>query len=287
MTVYVLAGRPTATNLALIDAVRDAGAGAELLLPSEADRVRPTDTVIGRLDVLPGLDGIEPGLQELRELDHRGVRVLNRADALWAAHDKLETARRLGALGVAHPWTELAEAGRPVPAIDGPCVVKPRFGSWGAEVYRCEGREELDELLAALADEPWYRAHGALVQELVPPMGHDVRVLVAADEVVGAIERVCPPGEWRTNVGLGAERRPCEPTPEAAAVAVWAASAIEADLVGVDLLPGRHGEPVVIELNGAVDFTLDYSLGGRDVFAAVTDALLPFLRRREPPLAVF
>jgi hypothetical protein len=38
--------------------------------------------------------------------------------------------------------------------------------------------------------------------------------------------------------------------------------------VGVDLLPSATGWTVV-ELNGAVDFTDEYSLG-RDVFAAVT-----------------
>ena len=39
--------------------------------------------------------------------------------------------------------------------------------------------DALAALLAALPQEPWYRAHGALVQELVPPLGFDLRVVVA------------------------------------------------------------------------------------------------------------
>jgi len=55
-------------------------------------------------------------------------------------------------------------------------------------------------------------------------------------------------------------------------VALAGAAAIGADLVGVDLLPADAGTWVVLELNGAVDFTSVYSLD-EDVFAAATAAL--------------
>jgi hypothetical protein len=53
--------------------------------------------------------------------------------------------------------------------------------------------------------------------------------------------------------------------------------------VGVDLLP-RNGGWVVIELNGAADFTRDYAPG--DVFAATRDALAEVVRERETRAAV-
>jgi glutathione synthase/RimK-type ligase-like ATP-grasp enzyme len=75
------------------------------------------------------------------------------------------------------------------------------------------------------------------------------------------------PGEWRTNVDLGAVRRAVDDVPrEAAATAVAAARAAGAVLVGVDLLPGDAGGWVVVELNGAVEFTAEYSRWC-DVFA--------------------
>ena len=57
-----------------------------------------------------------------------------------------------------------------------------------------------------------------------------------------------------------------------------AAAAVGGDLVGVDLLPDGDGWRV-IEINGAVDFTDDYALDERDVFArAVAPFVPPVLR---------
>jgi len=41
------------------------------------------DVVIGRLDVLPTLDGVEAGLFDLLLVEHAGVRVVNS----WSRHD--------------------------------------------------------------------------------------------------------------------------------------------------------------------------------------------------------
>jgi len=229
--------------------------------------------VLGRVDVRPGLDGVEPGLDALRALERSGVEVLNRADALLAAHDKLETASRLRAAGLPHPWTVHVPPDGGLPPLDTPVVLKPRFGSWGTDVVRCDTPAELRREFARLSSRPWFAAHGLLAQELLPPPEADLRVLVACGEVVGAISRRAAPGEWRTNVALGGTRVHAVPPPEARRLAVAAAAAIGADLVGVDLLPTPGGW-VVLELNGCVDFNEEYSLPGGDVF---DDAIEPLL----------
>jgi glutathione synthase/RimK-type ligase-like ATP-grasp enzyme len=91
--------------------------------------------------------------------------------------------------------------------------------------------------------------------------------------VIGAVRRIAGPGEWRTNVALGARREPIDPPAEARAMAIAAAAAIGGDLVGVDLLPADLGTWVAIEVNGAVDFNSTYSLTD-DVFAEARRALL-------------
>ena len=96
-----------------------------------------------------------------------------------------------------------------------------------------------------------------MAQQLVPPRGHDLRVLVAGGTVIGAIKRVAKRGEWRTNVALGAARVPVEPSPAACDLALAAAAAISGDLVGVDILPVSPGRYVVLEVNGAVDFSAE------------------------------
>lgn len=150
-----------------------------------------------------------------------------------------------------------------------PVVVKPRFGSWGRDVVLCRSERQLRRWLKRLRKRAWFRHQGALVQQLVPPRGFDLRLVVASGEIVGAVNRVAARGEWRTNIALGASRQPAAPTPEACALAQAAAAAVGGDLVGVDLLPLANGAYVVLEVNGAVDFTSDYSLGSEDVFEAV------------------
>ncbi len=248
--------------------------GAIVLSPRAALRsLTPGDVAVARLDVRRTLDGIEPGLWTLRRLEERGVHVLNPPDALAAMHDKLLTAIRLRHVNVPHPRSAYLHVGAAARSIELPAVIKPRFGSWGRHVYLCRTRAELRRCLRTLHDELWFREHGALVQELVPPTGFDLRVLVAGGEVVGAIERVAAPGEWRTNVALGGTRRPARPDRRACALALAAAAAVGADLTGVDLL--RRGRSyVVLELNGAVDFTDEYSLDGLCVFGRTLAALL-------------
>ena len=84
-----------------------------------------------------------------------------------------------------------------------------------------------------------------------------------------------------TNVALGAVRQPVKPEPEVCALAIAAARAIEADLVGVDMLPAPGGGQIVIELNGAVEFNEQYAFDGDDVFERTVAALL-----RDPVAAV-
>jgi RimK family alpha-L-glutamate ligase len=226
------------------------------------------------LDVMSALDGIEPGLAEIAALERRGIRVLNRPAALLAAHDKRQTALRLAEAGIPHPRTLHTTSLDEVRALVPPFVLKPRFGSWGQDVVVCRDAGEVERSLATIGRRGWFRRHGLLVQDFVPPLGYDLRVVVAGDRVVGAGRREAAAGEWRTNVALGGRFISAAPPAEAGALAIDAARAIGADLVGVDLLPDPEHGYVVIEVNGAVDFNDDEeSLAGRNVYADTADAL--------------
>lgn len=235
---------------------------------------------LGRLDVLRSVEGIEPGLGALELLEARGVTVLNGATTLRLAHDKLATAVALAVANVPHPATRLVERTDMPAPLPFPLVLKPRFGSWGRDVVMCSDAYEYERTLRNLATRPWFAVTGAVAQELVPPLGHDIRVLVAAGDVVGAVRRVAAAGEWRTNVALGATREPVEPSPVACELALASAAALRADLVGVDLLPVGPGCFVVLEVNGAVDFGPEYASSG-DVYGDVMRALGRKLEYRE------
>ena len=279
----VIAQRASATNVGLV-AAGWPGATSARLTASEALAILSLgDVGLARPDVLPSLDGVEAGIDVLSELSARGVHILNPPDALLCAHDKLLTARALARAGLPHPETRVYLEGDALPELAAPVVVKPRYGSWGKEVSLCRDRDELERTLRSLETRTWFRRQGALVQQLIPPLGFDLRVLVAGGQVVGAIERRSAPGEWRTNVQLGGTRHRIEPPPAACAIALQAAAVAGLDLVGVDLLPSDDGW-VVVELNGAVDFTRDYRRDG-DVFDAVVQALAAAVATPEPDIA--
>lgn len=269
MALAVVAHQREPTNAVLAERL-----GARLLSPRAAlATLRLGDQALMRLDVRRTLDGVEPGLDLLEPLELRGVRVLNRASSLLAVHDKLRTAAALRAVALPHPATEHVRTVHELLELTPPFVVKPRFGSWGKDVVRCRDRRELEALALELQRRPWFHRTGAVVQELLPPAGHDLRLLVACGRVFGGVERIAQPGEWRTNVALGAVRRHVDPPDEALELAVGAAAALGVDVAGVDLLPVA-GSYVVLELNGAADFDENYSLE-RDVYEELRDALLP------------
>jgi [lysine-biosynthesis-protein LysW]--L-2-aminoadipate ligase len=280
MCFAVVAHAVSETNAALVAASAGLGVPADVLSPRDALRILdPGDVALGRLDVREGLDGMEVGSIELERLAAGGVEVLNRPSALVAAHDKLLTARALRLAGLPHPHTTLIAEGLPAHAPELPVVLKPRFGSWGRDVVRCETRDELDAALERAAFRGWFREHGALAQELVKPLGWDLRLVVAGGCIVGAARRSAAPGAWRTNVSLGGRIEPVAPPPLARTLAIAAAAAIRADLVGVDLLPTPSGY-VIAELNGAVDFRSWYTLDGADVFGETVLQLLRAVHSR-------
>ena len=266
----VVLGKSSETNRALVSAFAGLGYRAWLAEPSTQPRLGDGDIAVARLDVLATLDGVEPGLWQLPRLERRGVQVMNGPLALLAAHDKLSTALLLGRGGVSQPRTAHVR-GVSSPRFPPPYVVKPRFGSWGRDVYLCRDDAELRARLERLEHRRWFRRQGALVQSLVEPTGHDLRIVVAGDRVVGAVERSALPGEWRTNVALGALRRHAAASPAACELALRAVAALGIDLAGVDIATDGSGHSYVLEVNGAVDFNATYA---DDVFAAAAVALL-------------
>jgi [lysine-biosynthesis-protein LysW]--L-2-aminoadipate ligase len=280
MRFAVVAHFRSETNDELAGAAAALGWPASVLPPRDALRtLEPGDVALARLDVRETLDGVEPGTTELERLAAEGVELLNPPGALVAAHDKLLTARVLRRAGVPHPRTWPIAEGIPSPAPELPVVLKPRFGSWGRDVLLCRTPDELERGLAELAKRGWFREQGVLAQELVPPAGWDLRLIVAAGRVVGAARRVAASDEWRTNVSLGGRSEPAAPPPLAARLALEAARAVRADLVGVDLLPHRNGY-VVSEVNGAVDFRSWYAVGTGNVFVHAVAELLRLARER-------
>ena len=273
MSVAVIGSSANDGTVEIVAAWRALGIDVSLMSASDAlAELGPEDVAVVRLDVSPTLDGVEDGLLAVLLLERRGVRVLNSVETLLGAHDKLRTARLLQKAGVPHPATVHLSSAAAV-TLRPPFVVKPRYGSWGTDVVLCRDAEELHCRLNEYRERPWFRRHGAIVQEAIPSPGHDLRVIVAGGCVVGAAERVAAPGEWRTNISCGGSLRPAQLSDAAVELARTAASAVGGDFVGVDLMPQGDDRFTVLELNAAVDFDDAYSLDGGNVYEAAASGL--------------
>jgi tetrahydromethanopterin:alpha-L-glutamate ligase len=189
-------------------------------------------------------------LHALREL---GVPVYNDARAIERSVDKAMTSLLLHAAGIATPPTwameSPAQAQRLVTresAAGRALVLKPLFGSQGKGLQRV-GR--VDGVHVPLPD---LKDYGGLayLQRYVPAIatpGFDWRVLVIGGRAVTAMRRIGR--TWIHNVKQGARVEPAALDRALADLAERAATALQMDYAGIDILPTPDG-PQVLEVNG-------------------------------------
>ena len=183
-----------------------------------------------------------------RALEGTGALIVNRIDALLAAQDKLRTSWLLRRAGVPTPRAAVAQVPRDAVAALrelGEAVLKPIAGSLGVGLMRVRadraGRKAVLEQIE--------HTGAVYLQEYVPHPGRDARLFVVGERVAGAMERVAPVGEWRTNVERGATVRALGRDGALAALALRAAQALGLDWAGVDVVAGPSGA-TVLEVNG-------------------------------------
>lgn len=244
--------------------------------------VLDADAVLPR--IIPGgsLEQIIYRVDALHWLEDRGVAIMNSPRAIERAVDKFYTTARLHEAGLPTPETAVCEdVSEAMAAIDGmlaegaEVVIKPLFGSMGHGLVRVSGRELAWRVVRTLAQ----TKSVFYLQRAVDHGGRDVRAFVIGGRVVGAIERVAPPGEWRTNVAIGGAARACELPADWEALAVRAADAIGAEYAGVDLIESRGGERFVLEINAIPGWQGLQRATGLDVAGAIVDRLLAGVRR--------
>lgn len=253
---------------------------------AEGDAVRPPLVMAADCIVVRGMPGGGAPASRLEEvifrmnllgrIADRGIPVINSPRSLEVAIDKHLALCRLAAAGLPVPRTHVAQdaaaAREAIREFGGPCVLKPLFGSRGRGLVRLESPLEIDALAAspAVGD-----TLGGIfyLQEFIPHPGWDARVLVVGPRTF-AMRRVAAAGDWRTNLSCGGRGEPFTPPDDWLDMARRAATAIGADIAGVDILPTADGRAVVLEVNGVP--------GWRGLEAAtgqtVTDAAADFLQ---------
>ncbi len=206
-------------------------------------------------------------IEVYRVLERGGALVINGLEPLLRARDKLRTSVLLMEAGVPTPAVAVVQRAEDLdPALRrlGPSVAKPQWGSLGDGIELLQPGKDALLRAAAILDE----RKSLYLQAWVDHGGRDVRVFVVDGVVEAAMERLAPPGEFRTNVSVGGVARAIELSSEAEEMAVRAARALGLDWAGVDLAFGPNG-PEVIEVNGSPSWKGIGRATGRDMAEAI------------------
>ena len=188
--------------------------------------------------------------------------MLNRPPATMIAVHKFATATALAERDLPVPDALLALSSETFNADRtsfGPeAVYKTAIGTHGGGTWKVSTEDNLN---------PTIGNRRAFLQELVdlPDRTHrDLRVYVVGDEVVGAMYRYAPEGDWRTNVALGGavEDATDDLTDEMEQLAVDAADVVGLDYAGVDLVETPDGH-AILEVNPTAGFKGLFEATGR------------------------
>lgn len=193
-------------------------------------------------------------------LEAMGLRLFNSAKAVEICDDKALTHLHLAKLPIPMPETIIgpfvfrdqqvsdAYLETAIRTLGEELILKETKGSFGMQVYKVRGKDELRDKMAEMGSRPF------LLQRFIrTSYGRDIRVNIVGDRIVGAMER-SNPDDFRANITLGANGTPIELTAEQANLALQAHQALGLDFSGVDLLFGEAGNPILCEINSNVNF---------------------------------
>ncbi len=249
----------------------------------------PEDAVLDALDLLlvrglprGSLEQVIFRIDALHVLAAHGVRCVNAPRAIERTIDKSWATATLARAGLPTPATIVCErsedALRAFDRLGGDVVVKPLFGAMGTGIARVQDRDVAQRVFRALElERPVYYVQ----QTIAPPGRRDLRVLVVAGEIAGAMERVT--GAWRANIARGARPRAVVLGDDERRLALAAAAAVEAEVAGVDLLATPDGAVVVLEVNGIPGWQALQSVCDTDLTLRVVTACEQ-LSQRDPAL---
>ena len=224
---------------------------------------------------------LDKDIRLAKHLERLGYKLFNGGHTIEACDDKIRTFQLLSDHNIPMPKTIISPmmfAGTTEQdhtfiefvenELQYPLVIKEAFGSFGAQVYLIENREQLLERRRELL----YVPH--LYQEFVhSSKGRDVRLHVVGDKVVASMLRTSDI-DFRANVTNGGKMHKFVPPRSFVELAIRASKLVGADFSGVDILFGEAEEPVICEINSNAHIKNIYDCTGIDVAHYIFDYIL-------------
>lgn len=222
------------------------------------------------------------GLHLTEFLESKNLQVVNRSEVSRTCGNKLLTTLALERAGVPTPRSLAAfSADSALEAADElgyPLVMKPVTGSWGRMVSLVKDRDTARALIEMREEMNGPLSQIFYLQELVQRPPRDIRTIAIDGNIVAAVYRNAPAGEWRTNVARGGSAAPCLVTGELEALVSKASQAVGGGFLGIDAMESPRGL-LVHEVNGTVEFHGAASALSVDIPGAVVDYLVTVAKK--------
>lgn len=194
-------------------------------------------------------------LNVLHMLSMQRVKIYNDVRAIERTVDKAMTSFLLRSHGVTTPATWVCESRAQAEKIrqtatenNQQLVMKPLFGSQGLGVCKLLANQTLPVPMQQYVDGVYYFQQfiqTSMVDGKVAP--HDYRIFVINGKVVAAMKRIG--SSWVNNVAAGARCEAVTTNEAIAQLALGAASALDIDYCGVDIIQAASGKYYVLEVN--------------------------------------
>lgn len=192
------------------------------------------------------------GSSVVRQFEMMNVFSTAYSQAIVRSRDKLRAIQVLSKAGIGVPKTAFA---RESVKVDGliefvggpPVVIKLQEGTQGLGVVLAESSNAARSVIEAF--------HAIkvniLIQEYIQESrGRDIRAIVVNGEVVAAMERQGPEGDFRSNLHRGGKATGIYLNPKQRETAIRATKALGLEVAGVDMLDSNRG-PLVMEVNSS------------------------------------
>ena len=152
-----------------------------------------------------------------------------------------------------------------------PLVFKPVIGSWGRGVFPVRNKE-IGKIIVEMRQESTSPFSSIFYfQELIHRPPRDIRCIVVGEKLIAAVYRYSSDDEWRTNVAKGGKAELIEVTSELEELALKAARAVGAGVLGIDMMEDEKRGLVVHEINNTVEFRGASLATGIDIADMIID----------------
>lgn len=188
--------------------------------------------------------------------EQHNIPIVNSAQGMRLCKDKYQTHIIASTLNILQPKTIRAKSCDYhfiATELGSPFVLKENTGRKGENVFLISNEEQFLNVKSKLSD--------FICQKYVrQSSGHDIRLYVIGEKVIGAVERVAENNDFRSNVCLGAMARDIVVPDSVKQTALQLAHTMQLSVCSVDFLIS-DGQYYLCEVNGSAALSSFINLG--------------------------